>query len=303
MEQKDINESTASFEPSTESSIGETQVSYSIKDFVKMVAKHWIGFVLCGLMGLAAGVVYCRYIQQPKYQAKSTVYVLKKADKDEAEAITYAKNMARLASMYMAQDEVKEQACKLLTGVDTYTEYSPYNIYPTFKDTSTGETKYATSMLGGYYTVTLEQFSNSDTSIFIHVTSTTKDPELSIDVANAVVYATKMLTENSNSSGVANILSGYINPLSIANSANNTATRATVLGTIGGLLGVIVGIAYGILREMLNTRVSTKKELEIITGVKVIGMIPNYIEKEPEESELELDDLNIKSRSPKKGGN
>lgn len=305
MEQKDINESVETLEPQTESSIGETQVAYTFKDFLKMIGKHWVALVLAALLGLAGGVVYGRYVQKPKYEASSSLYILNNEVSDKAnDRITYAKNMARIASNYMTQTEVKEVACKLLTGDLEYKgkensfegAYTPYGKYAVFAKTNDNNEKvYDTTALGKCYKVTLEQFNTSDTSIFLHINTTTKNEELSIDVANAVVSATMMLTEDEESSPIAKELKGYIHCMAPANSATNTATKTYVLAIIGTLLGAILGAAYGILRVMLSTRVATKKELEIITGIKVIGMIPNYIEKEDStQSTLEKDDAEHK---------
>lgn len=313
MEQKDINESVEVNEvPQTESSIGETQVAYTFKDFLKMIGKHWVALVLGALIGLAGGVVYDRYVQKPKYESSASIYILNDDVSDKAnEVITYAKNMARIASNYMTQTEVKEAACKLLTGDIVYQTaedengkaqpvegaYTSSNKYTQFvKVGEDGEKIYDTTSLGKCYKVTLEQFNTSDTSIFIHVTATTKNEELSIDVANAVVSATMMLSEQDNNSPIAKQLKGYVHCMAPANSATNTATKAYVLAIIGTLLGAILGAVYGILRVMLNTRVATKKELEIVTGIKVIGMIPNYIEKDTQESTLEKDDAEHKDK-------
>ena len=85
MEQKDINESVETLEPQTESSIGETQVAYTFKDFLKMIGKHWVALVLAALLGLAGGVVYGRYVQKPKYEASSSLYILNNEVSDKAE--------------------------------------------------------------------------------------------------------------------------------------------------------------------------------------------------------------------------
>ncbi len=305
MEQKDINESVETLEPQTESSIGETQVAYTFKDFLKMIGKHWVALVLAALLGLAGGVVYGRYVQKPKYEASSSLYILNNEVSDKAnDRITYAKNMARIASNYMTQTEVKEVACKLLTGDLEYKgkengfegAYTPYGKYAVFAKTNDNNEKvYDTTALGKCYKVTLEQFNTSDTSIFLHINATTKNAELSMDVANAVVSATMMLTESDASSPIAQNLKGYVHCMAPANSANNTATSTAVLAIIGTLIGAILGAVYGILRVMLSTRVSTKKELEILTNVKVIGMIPDYIDnKEAEQSTLEKDDAKLK---------
>ena len=295
MEQRDLNENVEAIETPAESMSSEAQVSYSLKDFFKMIGRHWIALILGGLIGLAGGIVYGRYIQKPKYQATSSIYILDDNGSGTAqEVITVAKNMARIASNYMTQSEVREQACKLLTGDATYLEYVPENTYPQYKSETDGVVSYNISALKKSYSVTLEQFSSNDTSIFLHVTTTTKNADLSIDMANAVVCATRMLTENGETGTVAGTLKGYVHPMAPANDATNTATSAVVLASVGVVLGLVVGAGYGILRELLNTKVSTKRELEIITGIKVIGMIPNYIEKKPEESTLEADDEAIK---------
>jgi capsular polysaccharide biosynthesis protein len=44
---------------------------------------------------------------------------------------------------------------------------------------------------------------------------------------------------------------------------------------LGLAIGLVVGVAYGIIFELANTHVVSSKEIEQMTGVKVIGNIPD----------------------------
>ena len=230
-----------------------------------MIYKHWVAAVVCLLLGLAAGVGYSKFIKTPKYQSTVQLMVKESGSEDADENIASAKTKAGIAKIYLGLDEVATEVGKRL-GEKGYEVYS--------KDAS-GEKIVNTSLVEGYYTVDLPVVTGTNTSLFLTVTSTCKTAQMAIDVANCVAD-TAVYLANTTTSTAYSYLKDSIVKMESANSAKDTSTSTFVFAAVGALAGLVVGAAYGIIRELANTKVSSKVELEAITGYKVIGMIPKY---------------------------
>lgn len=252
--------------------------SISFSQIWHMLKKHWIAIVVCTLVGLAGGVLYGRLIKKPKYQASANVMVVntnddtsgddqaddKKTDSDIAANLSLAKNLAGVAYGYMTTAEVREAVCKSLA--------TKYDAYDMEKKDSAMET------LANQYSVSLATIgSTSSTSIFITVIATTSEKQQSMDVANTIANVTKELSNGSGS--VSSLLKNNL-IVTEAMTATDSSTSNVVIALIGTLVGLVVGCGYAIIRELTNTKVTSKYELEQLTGVKIIGMIPKYQDEE-----------------------
>lgn len=183
------------------------------------------------------------------------------------EAINLALKKAAIAYGYMTIEEV-------LKSVGVKMEANGYNAY--VKDASGNKTENVDiAAVKSYYTVAIPTVTNNATNIFVNVTSTCKNKQMAIDVANYVVDATIELVNTKGTNGYT-ILKESIATMGEATDAKDTSTSTWVISLIGALIGVVVGAGYGIVRELTNTKVTSKQDLENLTGYKVIGMIPDY---------------------------
>ncbi len=246
-----------------------------------MIWKHWVAAVVCLLVGLAGGVGYSKFIKTPKYQATVQLMVVDSSTGSTADNINLALKKTQIAYGYMTTDEVVTEIGKKLGEKN-------YDVY--LKDSSGKTTENVDiSKVKGYYTVSIPTVTTNSTSVFLSVTSTCKNESMAIDVANLAVESTISLA-NATTSTVYGLLQNSLVSMGNANSAKDTSTSTLVFAAVGALAGLVVGAAYGIIRELLNSKVSSKVDLETITGYKVIGMIPKY-ENAPEKKE-----------EPKEGG-
>lgn len=241
-----------------------------------MIIKRWVAVVICMLIGLAVGVVYARAIKKPVYKATRTLAVIAPKDDDTSASnnVNNSLYFARIAVGYIKYPEVEEQACKIL--VDKTEDYK--EMFSSVDDK--GDTVYNTVVLDDFFTASLETYvsgNSTATSIFIDVTASSSDKQLSTDVVNAVVQA---LQDVSNTAGSAlnSLLDHTIFPGTEArvDDAKDSSTSNVVIGAVGVIGGAVLGIAYAIIRELADTKIGSKSELEHLTGYKVIGMIPKY---------------------------
>ncbi len=234
-----------------------------------MIWKHWVASVICLLVGLAAGVAYSKFIKTPKYQATVQVMVVSNDKSTTTDNINDAIAKARIVYGYMQFDEVAESVGKKLI------EKGYGELY--VKDANGKETaEIDLAKVKSYYTVAIPTVTTNSTSIFVSVTSTCKTEALAVDTANYVVTSTIELANDSSNTGAYSMLHNSIERMGTANSAKDTSTSTVVFALVGSLAGLVIGAGYGIVRELLNTKVSSKTDLEALTGYKVIGMIPKY---------------------------
>lgn len=239
-----------------------------------MIWKHWVAAVVCLLVGLAGGVGYSKFLKTPKYQATVQLAVVENSSDSTTDNITLALRKTQIAYGYMTSDEIVTKLGEKLGAKD-------YDVYLKDKDGKKKD-EIDVSKVKGYYTVAIPTVTTNNTSIFLTVTSTCKTEQMAIDVANFTVEAT---IECANASeNIKGLLKNSIVSMGNANSAKDTSTSTLVFAAVGALAGLVVGAAYGIVRELLNSKVSSKVDLETITGYKVIGMIPKY-ENAPEKKE------------------
>ena len=239
-----------------------------------MIWKHWVAAVVCLLVGLAGGVGYSKFLKTPKYQATVQLAVVENSSDSTTDNITLALRKTQIAYGYMTSDEIVTKLGEKLGAKD-------YDVYLKDKDGKKKD-EIDVSKVKGYYTVAIPTVTTNNTSIFLTVTSTCKTEQMAIDVANFTVEATIECANTSKN--INGLLKNSIVSMGNANSAKDTSTSTLVFAAVGALAGLVIGAAYGIVRELLNSKVSSKVDLETITGYKVIGMIPKY-ENAPEKKE------------------
>lgn len=258
----------------------EEKSGVTLGQIFHMLRKHWVAIVITSLVGLAGGVVYGRFVKKAKYQATTQLMIVNTdtgslTPEDTVQNISDAKNKAQILSLYMTSDEVKTQIAKDLIAKDG-TKYDFYNRDENKNIIMDGtEYTYNLAAVSKLYSVNLQQVTSNNTSIFVTITSTATDSQLAIDVANTVSTSTITLCNTKSTYGY-RYLKDSVASLGTVSSASDKSTSNIVIAAVGVLLGAVVGAGYGIIRELTNTHVSSKTELEQLTGYKVIGMIPKY---------------------------
>lgn len=246
----------------------QEEKSITLGQIWHMIKKHWVAAGVCALLGFGAAFAYAKFIKSPSYQASAQLMVIADEGSTSTDNISISTKKAAIAYGYLESQDVLEKSTERLATNEKYTK--------TLTTTENGETKYNTLKFKEYYAVTLSTVGNtSTTSIFLTITSTCKSEEMAIDVANCVANTAIELT-NSDQYAIHNLLNNSLHILQEAKQAKDTSTSTVVISLIGVLAGLVVGIAYAIIRELTDTRVTSKSELESVTGYKVIGMIPKY---------------------------
>ena len=248
----------------------EEEKGITLSQIWRMIVKHWVALIICILVGFAGGFGYAKFVKKPSYQSSVQMMIV-----NSGSTTTTAEN--EIAYGYLTTDEVATSVGKKLGE-------KKYDIY--LKDDNGNATENIdVSAVKKLYSVSIPTVVSSTTSIYLTITSNCNNKNMAIDVVNYVATSAIELV-NSTSSSVYGYLNNSLTCIGTANSAKDTSTSTAVLSIIGAVIGLVVGAAYGIIRELTNTHVSSKQELETLSGYKVIGMIPkaelNEDEKEGE---------------------
>jgi capsular polysaccharide biosynthesis protein len=250
--------------------VEEEKEGISLGQVWHMIVKHWVALVIMVLVGLACGFGYSKFIKTPKYQANVQLMTVNGEASESSSTssnISLAIQKTTIAYGYATTDEVVKSVGKKMAEKD-------YDIY--LKDADGKKTEeYDLTAIKKLYSVSIPTVTGSSTSIFLSITSTCKTEAMAIDVANFVSSSIVSLS-NDSSSTVYSMLKNSLVSMGTANSAKDTSTSTFIIALVGMLAGAVIGAAYGIIRELCNTKVSSKADLETLTGFKVIGMIPKY---------------------------
>lgn len=247
--------------------VEEEENGISLSDIWHMIVKHWVGLVIFLLVGFAGGFGYAKFIKKPKYQASVQLMVVNSTSGENTTNINLSLQKTNIAYGYLVTDEVVNSVCEKMAEK----KYDVYTKDSNGKDTTTFDTVEVKKL----YSVSIPTFSSNSTSIFLSITSTCKEEQMAIDVCNFVVDSALELVNVPSSKGYS-ILNNSLVTMGKANYAKDTSTSTAVVSLIGALIGVVVGVGYCIIRELADTHVSSKADLEKLTGYKVIGMIPLY---------------------------
>ena len=130
-----------------------------------------------------------------------------------------------------------------------------------------------TNSVRGMIDVEPANYSSSIKSLYLEVVGTSSDMNLSRAVVNSCLNQSVELTENVSKY---KWLKNTIVVTSTANESSDVSTSTFLICAVSIVMGVIVGIIYAIIKELTNVFCVSKKEIEALTGIKVLGMIPDY---------------------------
>ncbi|MDD6240796.1 MAG: hypothetical protein PUA93_04345 [Eubacteriales bacterium] len=226
-----------------------------------MIIKHWVAWVVFMFVGLAGGFGFAQYVKKPNYSSTAVMMISGSnisTSADIATNLNTAYNQANIAVTMMNTQIVYQKVTETLAT--TYTDLKTTDGYD-----------YKT--INKAYSATLAASGNTNSSIFINITAQTSDKQFSQDIANTVA-STAISIANNNADY--SYLKGSLIVTSPASEATDTSMSKAVVTLIGLLIGVIVGALYGVIYEFADNKVTSKVELENLTHVKVIGMIPDF---------------------------
>ncbi|MDE0545402.1 polysaccharide biosynthesis tyrosine autokinase [Microbacterium sp. C7(2022)] len=218
-----------------------------LTDYLRILRKSWLLIVVATLVGVGAAAAYS-LTRTPMYEAQSTVFVSSQG------GVTIG--------------ELQQGSNFTQSRVSTYTNLvtTPIVMNPVIAELGLGMTS---DQLASQVTAS----SPTNTSL-ITITVTDADPVLAADIANALGASLTSAVEaietpqGSDTSPVSlTRVQDAIPPLS-PSSPNVPLNLA-----LGLLVGLAVGVGIAVLRAVLDTRIRTAHDVELVTDRPIIGAI------------------------------
>jgi len=221
-----------------------------LRDYVRILHKHWVLIVACLLLGVAAAAAYS-IVVTPNYVATTELYVsVRSGDTAVTGDLVQGTNFARQAvTSYV---DVVDSAIVL--------------------DRVIGELQLDTSSaeLG-------EQVEASSplNTVLVHIAVTDSDPELAAEIANATGrnFADVVVNDLEKPDGeVASLVKiETIQPAVVPAAASSPNVPLNL--ALGGLVGLAIGIGIAVLRSVLDTRIHSLHDIGQITDKPLLGGI------------------------------
>ncbi len=221
---------------------------------INALLRKWKFIVLMGVLLLVVGCGLTLDKGVDKYTATATVYAASDGSYSEATAAVTAMN----AYLNVANSYKVCQRAALIMG---RSDIDPSYIQGSISVSSSANKNSASS---GNFLIS--------SATIISFNATTVDPELSIEMADAMAqsYAIEM-TEILHSNSVKVLDNAYESWLSY-----NADTRAWLIRLIFMAAGVFVACGFIVLVEIFDTKARTVRDATLGNNLPVIGIIPDY---------------------------
>ena len=219
-----------------------------LTDYIRILRKNWLIIVVATLLGIGVAALWS-LTRTPEYEAQSTVFVSTQAGGTVQE---------------LQQGQTFTQS-----RVTTYTNLvaTPIVIDPVIAELGLGMTA---SELAGNVSA-----SSPLNTTLITITVTDSDPVAAAEIANALGASLTSAVEQIETPQV----DGAISPVRLTRvkdalpPLSPSSPNAPLNLALGALVGLALGIGVAVLRSVLDTRIRTPRDVEIITDRPLIGAI------------------------------
>jgi len=238
-------------------------------DIMRMIGKHWIGLIAFIIVSVIGGAIYTFGFEKPVWTSTGSVIIL--ADNNTSSDDTTTDSSLNSTNLNLS-----------LALVPSIVDFM--NAGDVITDTATTiNTKYSTSYsydkMNDMVTVASRTYTSTEKSLFIDISASSSSKDLSQDIANAVIDNAISLS-NDTSKKYYLAFGGRIVISTTAGTPKNTAISKAKVLLIAFAVGLVLGILYGIIFELCDTRVKNSRDIEFASGIKVIGVIPDFSKDE-----------------------
>lgn len=221
-----------------------------LKDYVRILHKSWILIVACTLLGVGVAAAYSLMLA-PKYQSTTQLYVSVRASEGAATGdLVQGTSFARQAvTSYV---DVVNSALVLDRVIDEL------------------ELKMTAQQLAPSIVA-----SSPINTVLINVTVTNTDPVKAAEIANAVgvTFADVVTNQLEKPEGetASPVKIETIQPAVISTDQSSPNVRLNLV--LGLLIGLAIGLGVAVLRSVLDTRIHSSHDIELVTDAPILGGI------------------------------
>ena len=223
-----------------------------VRDYVRVLGKHWFGMLAIFLLCTGAAVVYT-YLQPRIYTASAQIFV----------SIS-----TRVNSGTTGQTTVGSSTPYVLQRLTSYVQIvdSPRVLQPVIDSLGLD-----ISVAGLAPNVSA---TNPSGTVILEISVTNMDPVRAADIANATAQQLSTVIQDLEAQTLGSsvlVKATMTQPAEPPSSPSSPRSRVNLL--LGMLIGAVLGIGYAFLRNHLDNTVKTQQELAEITGASSLGMI------------------------------
>ncbi|MFF1571162.1 polysaccharide biosynthesis tyrosine autokinase [Leifsonia sp. NPDC058292] len=220
-----------------------------LRDYLRILHKNWILIAVCALLGVAVAAGYSLAVT-PKYQASTELYVSVRAG-DAAATTDLVQGTSFARQAVTSYVSVVNSASVLDRVIDDL-------------KLDTTSTKLAAQ-------VSAESPLNT---VLIDITVTDDDPARAAAIANSVGENTSYIVTNKLEKPVGGASLVNVQTIQPAVAPVRPSSPNVVLNVVLGLLiGLAIGVAAAILRSVLDTRIHSSHDIELVTDKPILGAV------------------------------
>lgn len=219
-----------------------------LRDYIRILHKNWIVILVLLLVGLAGGASYA-YMQAPKYEASTQAYVSVRTEG------------AATGDLVQGTSFVRQMVTSYVDVIGTALVLDPVIEELNLEESSASLAKRisATTPLN---------------TVLINITATDEDPALAARIADQTAASFAQAVQNDlerpdAESGASPVQITITDPA--AEPLTPSSPNIPLFIALGGLLGLAIGIGFAVLRSVLDTRIHTLHDLELLTDRPMLG--------------------------------
>lgn len=221
-----------------------------LRDYIRILHKNWIVILVLLIVGLAGGAGYA-YMQAPKYEASTQLYVSVRTEGAATGELVQGTTFAR--QMVTSYVDVIGTALVLDPVIDDL------NLDMSAAQLSKRIT--ATTPLS---------------TVLINISVTDQDPALAAKIADQTAASFAQVVQNDlekpdAESGASPVQITITDPA--AEPLTPSSPNIPLFIVLGGLIGLAIGVVFAVLRTVLDTRIHTMHDLELISDEPMLGGI------------------------------
>lgn len=221
-----------------------------LRDYIRILHKNWIVILVLLIVGLAGGAGYA-YMQAPKYEASTQLYVSVRTEGAATGELVQGTTFAR--QMVTSYVDVIGTALVLDPVID---------------DLNLDE---SAATLSKRITATTPL-----NTVLINISVTDQDPALAAKIADQTAASFAQVVQNDlerpdAESGASPVQITITDPA--AEPLTPSSPSIPLFIVLGGLIGLALGVVFAVLRTVLDTRIHTMHDLELISDEPMLGGI------------------------------
>jgi capsular polysaccharide biosynthesis protein len=245
----------------------------TLGDLGRMINRHWKAVLAFIFASLACGLTYNYAIKKPEWKSSgSTIVIASTSDGVTQTNLNTSITLLPSLVAFINDDPVMSNVTYTINNMKTDSGADKYSH------------TYDIDEIKKLVSASARTYTNLQKSLYIDVAATTVDKTLSKDLVNTTLTEAIALA-NDTSQAYSHVFANTLYISSQASDVVDSSMSVTKISLIALAVGVVVGILYAIIFDLCDTRISSVKDLENLTGYKNIGSIPKVIAPKKKEDE------------------